>query len=86
MARQFFLRVHRGGDPVGCAVECDEKSVALGIDFITTVLGQNSAQNGFVFGEQLWITIAEPVQQLCRSLYIGKEERDRARRDREHIR
>ena len=53
VAGDFFLRVHRGGDPISRAAERDEKSVAVGVDFITIVLGQNGAQNGFVFRKQV---------------------------------
>ena len=53
VAGDFFLRAHRRSNAISRAAECDEKSVPVGVDFITIVLGQNGAQNGFVFRKQV---------------------------------
>src|SRR5689334_4206808 len=71
--REFTLRARRCSNAIGGTAECNKKGVAIGTDFMAAVLCQRSAHNCVVFGENSWIPITEPAQQLGRALNVGKE-------------
>ena len=83
--REFALRARGRSNAIGRAAEGNKKCVSIGTDFIATVLCQRSAQNGVVFGKNSWIPIAQPPQQLGRTLNVGKEKCDCACWCGEHI-
>jgi hypothetical protein len=74
----------RGGDCVGRLTERDEEGIALRVHLDSAVAVERLAQHPAVLRQSLGVGVAKLLQELRRSLDVGEEERDRARRKRPH--
>jgi hypothetical protein len=85
---QRSLRVSRRGDRIGRARERNEERIALRVDLHPTVPRPDRAQLTVVLSEKVGVlSIADFLQEPCRSLDVRKEERDGAGREiRSHAR
>jgi hypothetical protein len=78
---EHFLALPCGCDRARRCREGDEERVALRVDLDPVVTGERPAQRVPVLGERVGVPfVAELVKQPSRSLHVGEEERDRARR------
>jgi hypothetical protein len=72
------LRSASGSYGVGCVRKRDEKRIALRVDLNAPMRGECVSQEASMLGEGLRIRVRTYLlQQLRRSLDIGKKERDR---------
>jgi hypothetical protein len=79
MAFEGALSVDRARHRVARARERHEERVSLRIDLAAAMCLEALAEDPLVVGQQLAVPVAEPLDELRRSLDVGEEQRDRAR-------
>jgi hypothetical protein len=76
-ALERILRIGRRRDGLASRSERDEKRIALGIDFDTTVCVERLAQNATMLREGLGESLrAELLQQVSRPFDVGEQQGD----------
>ena len=78
------LCLHRGGHRVARPREREEERVPLHVDLDAAVLAERVADNPPVFGDQLPVTVAKPLEERRRALDVRKDEGDGAGRQSRH--
>ena len=74
---ESFERLCRRRKGIRCRREGDEESIPLRVHLDPPVRADRLANDAAMFGERFFVLArAQLVQQLCRALYVGKEEGD----------
>jgi hypothetical protein len=78
-ACQRALSILGGCDGIRRPTEGGEERVTLGIHLDPVVRGEGGAQNAAMLVQGPGVALAELLEQPCRALHVGEEQRDHAR-------
>jgi hypothetical protein len=82
--RQRELSLDGREDRVASAREGDEERIPLRVDLVTSVRSERLAQQPLMFRKHLSVALAQLLEQPRRSLDVGEQEGDGARRQLSH--
>ena len=79
VGEEGLLTLDRGEKRIACARKSDEEGVALSVDLVAPMGHERSTKEAPMIGENLRIALAQLLDEPCRPLDVGEEERDGAR-------